>query len=59
MTLRDMKGIKLIRVDEPLALRDQEILHIGPGDYDLGHEGTTYTKRRRGREDKKNLYSTL
>lgn len=46
MPLRDVKDMKLIEVDEPLALRDEERFHNGPGVFDLrnqGDGGTTYT----------------
>lgn len=35
MPLRDVKDMKLIEVDEPLALRDEERFHNGPGVFDL------------------------
>ena len=57
MTLRETKGIKLIKIDEPSALRDQETLHSGPGDCDLGDEGPTFTKRRGGRENQRTCTS--
>lgn len=29
----------MIKVDEPLALRDKETFHSGPGGFDLGDQG--------------------
>lgn len=39
MPLRDTKDIKLTEVDEPLALRDEERFHNGPGIFDLRNQG--------------------
>lgn len=39
MALRDPEDIKVIKVDEPLALRHKETFPSGPGDFDLGDQG--------------------
>lgn len=58
MALRDTEDIKVIKVNEPLALRDKETFHSGPGDFDLGDQGeerTTYIHARVGEGKTKEL----
>lgn len=54
MPLRDTKDIKLTEVDEPLALRNEERFHNGPGVFNLrnrGDGGTSYLCKCREGED--------
>lgn len=37
--MRDMKDMTLREVGEPLALREEEIFHDGPGVFDTGNQG--------------------
>lgn len=48
--LRDVRNVKPVEVDEPLALRDAKRYHNGPGGFNLGDQGNIRVGERKTQE---------